>query len=298
MIQIGIQFIKAFTPNEQLIMLRLLLNADNNGVVEFSDRNMSRLTEIPYQQVRTIHKHWLSDGTLTNAHSNASANANQCLVSICDYDSYCVFNIISNAVTNAVINALTEQERNNENNKVSPHTPLQTTKENNKEKDVEEKPSNEGKKKNIVYPEDYEKDFALYGRKGSKKNGYERWKTLTDEDKDKMSRHIPFYLCSNDRQYLKDFEGYINQRMFESPVYRQNQLLYDPSRVDDTCNYHPLTDGMFQVWMEKEKYLRFDGQINSLNDGYTADTRPDGATVGWQMYRWVWSKDQKRWNKK
>lgn len=135
MIQINSLFIKAFTPKEQLIMLQLLLHADENGVTEFSDRGIAKATEIPYQQVRTIHQRWLSDGTLSNAVTNAATNANHVFVTICDYASYNIFNNISNAVSNAVANALVDKETINEKDKVSPIIPLQTEKENKKEKD-------------------------------------------------------------------------------------------------------------------------------------------------------------------
>ena len=136
MIHISRLFIEAFTPNEQLIMLRLLLNADADGKVEFSDRGMSKATGIPYQQVRTIHQNFLACGTITNAVANAASNANHVFVTICDYDSYNAFNIFSNAVANAVINALEEKESVKKNEKVFPHTPLQIEKENNKEKEI------------------------------------------------------------------------------------------------------------------------------------------------------------------
>lgn len=135
MIQINKLFIKAFSPNEQLVMLQLLLNADSNGIVEFSDRGISKATNIPYQQVRTIHQRWLADGTLTNAPANACNNANRVHVIICDYESYNTINFFSNAVTNAVTNALKEKETITEKDKVFPQTPIPTEKENNKEKE-------------------------------------------------------------------------------------------------------------------------------------------------------------------
>lgn len=233
MILLNSLFIKAFSVNEQLVMIQLLLKADDKGVVEFSDRGISRSTGIPYQQVRTIHQKLLSDGTLTNAPTNAGDNAKRCFVTICDYDSYNIINIISNAVNNAVANALKEKEITKEKEEVSPQTPLPTEKENNKEKEQEEKPSIEGKKKKVVYSDEFESDWILYGRKGSKVDGYKRWKQLTEDDKVKMRKHIPYYLQSRDLQYLKDFEGYINQRLFESPVYKGNVLLYDPMKADN-----------------------------------------------------------------
>jgi hypothetical protein len=112
-------------------MLRLLLNADTKGKVEFSDRGMSKKTGIPYQQVRTIHQKWIADGTLVNDSTNAGTNANHVFVTICDYVSYNVFNIFSNAVTNA----LKEKESIKDKEKLPPHTPLIKEKENNKEKE-------------------------------------------------------------------------------------------------------------------------------------------------------------------
>lgn len=135
MIQLSKNFLMSFRSEEQLIMLRLLMDADNNGVVEFSDRGISRLTEIPYQQVRTIHQKWISDGIITNAPANAGTNAKQCFVTICDYDSYNVINFFSNAVTNAVANALKEQEERKKTDKDFPQTPLQTEKINKQEQE-------------------------------------------------------------------------------------------------------------------------------------------------------------------
>ena len=163
-------------------------------------------------------------------------------------------------------------------------------------KDIKEEESNDSKKK-LVYPQEYENDFILYGRKGSKKNGFKRWKELTEEEKVRMRKHIPYYLQSNDRQYLKDFEGYINQRQFESPVYKGSELLFDPVQLESPSVYSPLTDGILQWWDDKEKCLHFNGYIDMLDDGYTADNRPDGAKVKWQMYSWIWNASKKEWIK-
>lgn len=160
-----------------------------------------------------------------------------------------------------------------------------------------EEETNVSEKKKFVYPQEYENDFILYGRKGSKKNGYHRWKDLTEDEKTKMRKHIPYYLQSNDRQYLKDFEGYINQRLFESPVYKGSELLFDPVQLESPSVYSPLTDGILQWWDDKEKCLHFNGYIDMLDDGYTADNRPDGVKVKWQMYSWIWNASKKEWIK-
>lgn len=166
----------------------------------------------------------------------------------------------------------------------------------NESKDsIKEKDSKESKKKETVYTPEYEKDFALYGRKGSKMKGFERWKQLSEEDKVKMRQHIPYYLQSNERKYLKDFEGYIHQRMFESPVYQGSNIIYDPVQGEQPEDYHPLTD-VGQIWDETRHCLiLFNGDIENLSDGYTSDNRPDGATVASGMYSWKWNKAKKQW---
>ena len=112
-----------------------------------------------------------------------------------------------------------------------------------------------------------------------------------------MRKHIPYYLQSNDRQYLKDFEGYINQRQFESPVYKGSELLFDPVQLESPSVYSPLTDGILQWWDDKEKCLNFNGYLDMVDDGYTNDNRPDGAKVKWQMYSWIWNASKKEWIK-
>lgn len=140
MILIDLPFIESFSPNEQLIMIYLLLHADDNGVVEFSDRYISRETGITYQKVRTIHQKWLVNNFIanapTNADSNAPTNATPHLVTISNYEHYSQFNINYNAPTNAPTNAgdnAQKEEINKEKEKVFPQTPLQIQKEKNKE---------------------------------------------------------------------------------------------------------------------------------------------------------------------
>jgi len=298
MIHIGLDFIRAYNPSEQLVMLHLLLHADENGNVDFCERSISRATEVSYKICRNIHQRFKSEGIIKGAPKGALQGALGEAVTICDFDSYSVLTKIRAQVVGALQGALKEVEITKDKEKVFPHTPLQIDIENNKdEEDIKEEESNVSKKKKFVYPQEYENDFNLYGRKGSKKNGYNRWKDLTEDEKTKMRKHIPYYLQSNDRQYLKDFEGYINQRQFESPVYKGSELLFNPVQLESPSVYSPLTDGILQWWDDKEKCLHFNGYIDMLDDGYTADNRPDGAKVKWQMYSWIWSATNKEWIK-
>ena len=99
-------FLERFTPNEQLVMIQLLLSADDYGIVEFSDRVISRNTNVPYQQVRTIHQKLLREKVLINAQSNAATNAKQNFVTFSKCDSYRGFKRRTNAEYNAFDNAL------------------------------------------------------------------------------------------------------------------------------------------------------------------------------------------------
>lgn len=101
-------FFDTLSKNEREIILRLMLNADEKGFSVFSDRQMSRITGIPYQQVRTIHQKWLEAGVINavgNAPTNAVGNAKVTHITICNKESYGVFQRKSNAPANAVGNA-------------------------------------------------------------------------------------------------------------------------------------------------------------------------------------------------
>jgi hypothetical protein len=304
MIKIDLSFIRAFSPNEQLVMLHLLLHADKEGVVEFSDRGISRLTGIPYQQVRTIHQKWSDGGTITNAFANAHDNAKRCFVTICDYDSYNVINIFSNAVANAVTNALKEVEITKDKEKVFPHTPLQRDIENNKDEDIKEEESNDSKKKEPVT--DLEKDFEAFRRKykeygGSARGFSTEFDNLKKKHKDwkEIIPMLAFALENENRAredakrigkffpQMKNLQTYINQRYWEA--YSDGYENYDPDA------YHP--EG-FPYDAEFDAY-RFCDYIpnHDLLDGYTDDNRPDGARIVEQITVWVWSSEQRRWNK-
>lgn len=80
MIALDKDFIRLFSPDEQLIMLRLLLDADETGRTIFNERGLSRETGISYQKVRTIRQRFLRDGIVNNADNNN--------VIICKYANY------------------------------------------------------------------------------------------------------------------------------------------------------------------------------------------------------------------
>ena len=148
----------------------------------------------------------------------------------------------------------------------------------------------------------FEKLWEEYGRKGSKKNALNQWNKLTGEDFEKIEKHIPFYIKSNDFIYLKDFERYLRHRMFECVVTdKQGNVLYDPERSSGTMGYSPVLGGKLS-WNDYYKtymYIGFYTDGDTIYDGYTDDTRPDGAEIMLNNARGEirWSAKDKKWTK-
>lgn len=95
MIKINDSFTEQFTPNEQLVMLRLLLSANEDGVVEFSARNLADLCGLTRQNIRSILTKLSKKGNLiidinpaSNPIGNPTSNPRSTLVTICDFDTY------------------------------------------------------------------------------------------------------------------------------------------------------------------------------------------------------------------
>ena len=171
--------------------------------------------------------------------------------------------------------------------------------DNNNNKQDKEK---EIQKKKKGYTQEFEEAWKLYNRKGGKQEAFKRWCALTDKEKELALAHIPFYMQSNDIQFLKDFEGYLNKKYFLRVVRdKKGNTLYDPDQQTDNT-YHPITGGAL-MWNDYYKcYLYtgwyFDG--DKMYDGYDDDKRPDGAQIVLNNGRGTltWNKEQQKWIKK
>lgn len=141
----------------------------------------------------------------------------------------------------------------------------------------------------------FEECWLAYRRKGSKKKAKDYWKKLTDDEKSSVLSHIKAYVASRDVQFQKDFERYLRDKTFTTIVIRGNSTIYDP---DQSGEYSPQADGIFQYWNAERHCLIFNGDIEHLDDGYTAENRPNGAKCAWGMYEWVWNGINKEWVKK
>lgn len=186
------------------------------------------------------------------------------------------------------------QDNNSLSNTKDTNIKINNINENNKEKEPKEK-----KRSAIEYTEDFEKAFELTGRKGSKKNAFKRWQSLNDKDKESAMIHIPFYYKSNERRYLKDFEGYLNGRYFDCVVYgKDGRIIYDPE-IGKTQTYRPAVGGSL-MWNDIEKCYYYIGMFyGHIADGYNNDNRPHGATITLNNGRGTitWNRNSKQWEK-
>ena len=115
-----------------------------------------------------------------------------------------------------------------------------------------------------------------------------------------MLQHIKVYVATREKNFQRDFERYLRDKVFNDLIIQNNTVIYDP--IDLTNNsYHPITGGALN-WNEYYKcYLYtswyFDG--DGIADGYDDDKRPDGAQIVLNNGRGTltWSKEQQKWIK-
>lgn len=91
MIKINDSFTDQFAPNEQLVMLRLLLSANEDGVVGFSTRKLAELCGLTRQNIRSILTNLSKKGSLVidaTLTSNPRGNPRLTFVTICNFDTY------------------------------------------------------------------------------------------------------------------------------------------------------------------------------------------------------------------
>ena len=87
----------------------------------------------------------------------------------------------------------------------------------------------EEKKERNDYPDDFEEAFALYRRKGNKKEAYVEWKKLDQRAKEMVFKHIPHYVAVKELCYQKDFVRYLKNNLYMDIVYDKNIVVFDPN---------------------------------------------------------------------
>lgn len=286
MIRLSNDFLSEFSPNEQLVMLHLLLNSNNDGFVEFNERRISRNTGIPYQQVRTIHKNFLKRNFI-NENTNAGGNAKSTQVTICSDDCYDISKRNINAERNAQLNAEVEHLRDE----------VEVLKKENKR--LKEELTNVSNKKgasdNNTDNQDaefIERMYKLYPTKCPKRN---MSLGKSSKDKDRIAKLL--------KKYTKEQIEFVIKREIEEKFgkhYMQNFSTFlnnfPEPEITDANEYCPVVDGIFTTWDDEEKCVRLsNNNIEGFCDGYSEENRPDGATVKYGMYTWKWSSGKVKW---
>ena len=66
----------------------------------------------------------------------------------------------------------------------------------------------------------FEECWKLYGHKGNKRIALRYWKKLSNDDKLQIKEKIPTYVQLREKQYRKDFQGWINptNRMWQDEI--------------------------------------------------------------------------------
>lgn len=169
-----------------------------------------------------------------------------------------------------------------------------------KEKDKSFSKSGRTARKKAKGDEGFESAWLAYGRKGSKKKSLEQWCRMDSDERDRALFHIPHYVRSRDFVYMKDFERYLRDAVYDSPVYDRNGVLvYDASRSVGG-GYSPVSDGFNLHWNEPNKvWVTFSNPLTTqIADGYSPDNRPSSAEVMYQGRVYCWDSDGKAWNVK
>lgn len=248
---------------------------------------LSKELNLSEQVVRTC-----LDKLTRTGYINQQSTNRYTIITVCDYDSW-----QKNEKTN---NQQTTSELTNN----QPTDNHNINKYNKESKDIKEEDTNVSKKKE---PEsELEKQFEAFRRKYKAYGGIARGFSTEFENFKKKHKDwkevIPMLEYALDKEHelrveaesrkvffarMQNLKTYLNQRSWEA--YSDGYESYDPDA------YHP--EG-FNYDAEFDAY-RFCNYIpnHDLLDGYTDDTRPDGARIVEQITVWVWSREQRRWNK-
>ena len=170
-----------------------------------------------------------------------------------------------------------------------------------KEKEIDKSISTKKEKDEL-----FEKCWIAYNRKGSKKQAKMQWDKLDDDEKTLIIPHIKAYVSSRDKQFQKDFERYIKDRVFLSVVFKGNQIIYDPTKLgkgDSIENVYTPSGNFSLMWDEPSNAYMYIGYYYDgmdIADGYTNDNRPNGAKIVLNNARGTifWNSQTKKWEKK
>jgi len=253
------------------------------GQLATGRKQLSADTGLSEREVRTCLDRLVNDQQIVIKTTNRFS-----IITICNYDSWQCNEKVNDQQT-------TSQTPQND----QPNDHIQISKINNKDK---EEDTNVSKKKESE--SELEKQFETFRRKYKSYGGVVRgFQTELDAFKKKhkdWKEVIPCLEYAIDKENearmkadaqkiffarMQNLKTYLSQRSWEA--YSEGWEDYDPDA------YHP--DGLTYD-AEFDAYRFYPCNPNyDLNDGYTADNRPDGARIVEQINVYVWSKDQRIW---
>lgn len=147
----------------------------------------------------------------------------------------------------------------------------------------------------------FETCWLAYRRKGKKGKSLPYWNKLTQSEKQAVMPHIRAYVSSRELQYQQDFERYLRDKTFLSIVTNKNNIIYDPAKtgVIDEKIYAPNVGGSLNWNDYYSCYVSTSMFVEQIADGYTDETRPNGARIMLNNGRGfvVWSSERKKWEK-
>lgn len=151
----------------------------------------------------------------------------------------------------------------------------------------------------------FETCWIAYRRKGKKGKAKHYWDKLPANEKDSVLQHIKIYTKTRELQYQQDFERYLRDKTFLSVVVSKNNVVYDPTKLGkgESVSKVYMPSGNFSITWDDQLnaylYIGFYSDGQTIADGYTDSTRPDGARIVLNNGRGelVWSSITRTWIK-
>lgn len=259
----------------QLIIYALVHGFCKDGIHEFkgSINYICEWTNLSRNTVISILKQLVEDGLLvkrTYMENNVA---------------FCAYSVGSEKI------ALPVQKFGKGSEKIAPNNTIHNT--------IEKKDKEKSLSKKTTKDELFETCWLAYRRKGKMGKAYPYWKKLSEKEKTQVLPHIRAYVQTRDLQYQQDFERYLRDKTFMSVVFKNNSVIYDPTRFE-TGVYTPQGRG---IWFNEDtkSYWSMDNFYDErIYDGYDDDNRPDGAEITLNNGRgtYVWNANNKKWIKK
>ena len=148
--------------------------------------------------------------------------------------------------------------------------------------------------------DEFEKVWALYDRKGSKKDAEREWMQLTNEEVSKCITFIKALINCTEREYRKDFENLLSKKQWESKLVKRGITYYDPEQTQESIDLNEAIRGETMYPKTKDGiYISHseNPMLDIVFDGYKNDNRPDGCKIMYCGIIFEWNKEEKKFKK-